>query len=318
MEKGDHESWLERPAGTWFSKIKLIDILAIIIIVLTLFSRLFMLGERVMSHDEVNHVVPSYDLYSGLGFRHDPVTHGPLQMHMIALTYFLLGDSDFTSRLPAAILSTAAVVFVLFGFRRYLGNIGSLVGGVMFMISPYMMFYGRYARNESYIMLFAVLMLYAIFRYLEKGDKLSLFLLSLSIVLHFTAKETAFIYTAQLLIFLALLFVIEFFRSKPKDMPITSIWIAALVVLLGGSLFLGYYWQKHTILGAAQTSWWMIPTRIGGLAPMQLLIAAGFLGALGALIVLVLHLKSILHKEDSLRAACSICSFWLEAWCCRC
>ena len=31
--------------------------------------------------------------------------HGPLQFHLIALSYFLFGDNDFTARLPHALAS---------------------------------------------------------------------------------------------------------------------------------------------------------------------------------------------------------------------
>ena len=77
-----------------------------------------------MSHDEVNHVVPSYNLFQGQGYAYDPVTHGPLQFHLIALSYFILGDSDFSSRVPAVLFSIATVAVALIGFRRFLGRPG--------------------------------------------------------------------------------------------------------------------------------------------------------------------------------------------------
>ena len=67
---------------------------------------LTLLGERVMSHDEVNHVWPSYDFFKGKGYAHNPVTHGPFQFHVVALSYFLFGDNDFPSRIPAASSTT--------------------------------------------------------------------------------------------------------------------------------------------------------------------------------------------------------------------
>ena len=85
---------LEKTIGEILKKINLFHILILIIILFTAITRLSGLGERVMSHDEVNHVVPSFDLFSGRGYRHDPVTHGPLQFHLIALAYFLFGDND--------------------------------------------------------------------------------------------------------------------------------------------------------------------------------------------------------------------------------
>src|SRR3990172_9138971 len=72
----------------------------ILIMALTVLTRFYGLGDRVMSHDEVNHVIPSFDFSEGRGYRYDPITHGPLQFHLIALSYFLFGDNDFTTRIP--------------------------------------------------------------------------------------------------------------------------------------------------------------------------------------------------------------------------
>ena len=61
--------------------------------------RIHRLGERAIHHDESLHALYSWYLYSGRGYIHDPMMHGPWQFHMGALMYFLFGDSDFTARL---------------------------------------------------------------------------------------------------------------------------------------------------------------------------------------------------------------------------
>ena len=202
--------WLDRPIFKNTASIFTFEkALVFVILLLAVLSRFVMLGERVMSHDEVNHVVPSYELYQGRSYRHDPVTHGPFQFHAVALSYFLFGDSDFTSRVPAALFSIGAVAFVLFAFRRYLGRSGAMIAGLLFLISPFMMFYGRYTRNEAFIELIGVVTLYGILRYLEKGDRLAMFLVTVSTAMHFIVKETALIYSAQALFFLFLMFLID-------------------------------------------------------------------------------------------------------------
>ena len=72
---------------------------------------------------------------SGQGYRHDPVTHGPMQFHLVALSYLLLGDNDFTSRLPAALFSIATVM-MMWKYRRYFGRVGALMSGLFMLISP--------------------------------------------------------------------------------------------------------------------------------------------------------------------------------------
>lgn len=196
-------SWLDRPINSVIPKFTLEHVLIILIILAAIVSRFYNIGLRVMSHDEVNHVVPSYDLYQGRGYSHDPVTHGPLQFHLLAASYFLFGDSDTSSRIPAALFSIATIVFVLIAFKRYLGKTGSLIAGFLLLISPYMLFYGRYTRNEAFVAFFGVVMLYTVLRYLENGKSSNLYIFTAVLALHFATKETSFIYTAIMLIFLS-------------------------------------------------------------------------------------------------------------------
>ena len=51
--------------------------LYILIIVLALVTRLWGLGDRVQSHDESIHAKYSWHLYTGRGFSHHPLMHGP-------------------------------------------------------------------------------------------------------------------------------------------------------------------------------------------------------------------------------------------------
>jgi predicted membrane-bound mannosyltransferase/DNA-binding beta-propeller fold protein YncE len=190
------------------------NFLAVVILILAVFTRLYGLGDRGISHDEVNHFVPSYDLSQGLGFRFDPMTHGPLQMHLIALSFVTFGDNDFTARLPAALFSIATVGIALFLYRRYLGRIGALAAGLFFLISPYMLYYGRYQRNEAFIVVWSLLSIYAILRYLEHGETGMLILFTVVNALHFTDKATAYIYAGGQMIFLAGYFLYRLGRLK--------------------------------------------------------------------------------------------------------
>src|SRR5512139_2804242 len=114
----NQESWLERPLSSYL-RFNWIFILFIAIILLAFISRFYNLEARVMSHDENSHVYFSWLYQQGNGYSHDPVTHGPFQFHVVALSYFLFGDSDTTARIPAVLFNIATVAFV-WQFRRYL------------------------------------------------------------------------------------------------------------------------------------------------------------------------------------------------------
>ncbi len=198
-------------------------------------TRFYNLEARVMSHDESLHTYFSWLLYRGQGYQHTPMMHGPFQFHILALTYFIFGVSDLTARIPSVLFSIATVWMVWY-WRRYLGNWGALVAGVMMVLSPYMLFYGRYVRNESYAGFAGILMLYAILRYMETGGKRYLYMVTLATVLHFCAKETAFIYTAQALLFLGFYFISRITRKPWEENPglyRVFIIILAVVVVAG-------------------------------------------------------------------------------------
>ena len=58
---------LDKSLRSLFGKITFRHVLiALIILIFTIVTRLYNLDARVMSHDEVNHVVPSFDLYTGV------------------------------------------------------------------------------------------------------------------------------------------------------------------------------------------------------------------------------------------------------------
>ncbi|MEK6222901.1 MAG: TIGR03663 family protein, partial [Chloroflexota bacterium] len=212
-----------------------------LIILAAIISRFYDLGTRVMSHDESLHTYYSWLLFKGSGFSHTPLMHGPLQFHLLAFAYQLFGDSDFSARIPAALFSIATVAFI-WKFRRYLGKTGALITAFLFVISPYMLYYGRYARNESFVVLFGLVSFWAILRYIDTGKYHYLYYLTASTALHFTAKETSFIYVAQTLIFLGFLFLHQVNLGKWKHDSDRTLFIVTLIlalVLIGSAFGIG-------------------------------------------------------------------------------
>ncbi len=227
-------SWLDRPI---FSEINLTweSIFFGVILLLATVSRFYDLGARVISHDETSHVYYAWRLFKGMGYSHTPITHGPLQFHLLAFAYFLLGDSDFSARISAAVFSIATIAF-LWKYRPYLGKFGTLAAAGMMLISPFMLYYGRYARNEAFSALFGVVVIWSILRYLETRAPRYLYWLTAATVLHFTAKETAFIYTAQAMLFLGFYFVFQVTKKKWANDNYRSLFLVALII---AALFIG-------------------------------------------------------------------------------
>ncbi len=220
-------SWLDRPVLTSLN-INWETLIFASILILGLFTRFYDLEPRVMSHDENSHVYYSWRLYKGDGYQHTPLTHGPFLFHITALSYFLFGDNDTTARIPYALFSVAAVAFIWF-YRRYLGKAGTIITALLMVISPYLLYYSRYVRNEAFVAFFGLLTIWAILRYLETGDPKYTYWLTAATVLHFTTKETSFFYTAQALLFLGLLFIYQVSQKSWQDKNYRKMFIGSLI-----------------------------------------------------------------------------------------
>src|SRR5512133_1293639 len=257
MNNNNKLTWLERPIHPVFPAITNEIVLFAVVMLLAILTRFYALEPRVMSHDESLHTYFSWLLYRGQGYQHTPMMHGPWQFHWIALSYFIFGASDFTARIPAALFSIATIWMVWY-WRRYLGKTGALIAAFLMVVSPFMLYYGRYVREDVYTGLSGLLMLYAILRYMEIGSSKYLYLLSGALIIHFADKETSFIYALQAFAFLAIYFVAKITREPWKDnerlFRIFIIALAAGALLLGTGATLAYMNKSATTLSAAETA----------------------------------------------------------------
>ena len=165
-------------------------------------TRFWDLGTRALHHDESLHAYFSWLLAEGRGYRHDPLMHGPFQFHATALIFRLLGDSDASARYLPAFGGTAAVA-VMALFRPYLGRVGALTGGLFMAISPTMLYFGRFVRNDIYMVVWGLLWAYGLWRYRDTGQVRFLTLGTVALALSFATKETAYITFALFMAFLA-------------------------------------------------------------------------------------------------------------------
>jgi uncharacterized protein (TIGR03663 family) len=177
----------------------LVTALVLGVVVLALGLRLWELGVRAMHHDESLHAMFSWYFAEGRGYRHDPLMHGPFQFHVIAALFKLFGSSDFVARIPAALAGTALVATPLL-LRRWLGGAGTVATAAFFALSPSLLYFSRFARNDAFIALFTVLMVVAIWRYRDDGRLRWLLLLAAMLALGFATKEVIYLTAAVFLL----------------------------------------------------------------------------------------------------------------------
>ncbi len=251
------EKWLDRPIHPALPAITFETLIFAGIILLAFISRFYNLGARVMSHDESLHTYFSWLLYRGQGYQHAPMMHGPWQFHFIALSYFLFGVSDFTARIPAAMFGIASITMVWY-WRHFLGRVGALIAGTLLLISPYMLFYSRYVREDMYAVFSGILMLYVVLRYMETGRSRYLYIFVVSLIIHVLDKETSFIAAAQLLLYLAIYFLSRVtrqpWRIRPSDYRPFIIALSIGMLFLAATGGVAFYAREASTISGTETA----------------------------------------------------------------
>lgn len=176
----------------------------IALVVVAGLMRYWDLGTRALHHDESLHALYSYNLFAGKGYTHDPMMHGPFQFHATALGYFLFGVSDYTARIMPALMGTV-LVFLPYFLRKQLGSTGAMISALLLAFSPSMLYFSRFARGDIYVMVWTMLLVIAIWRYMEERKTFYLYLAAASISLGFATKEVNFITIAIFGSFLAVI-----------------------------------------------------------------------------------------------------------------
>ncbi len=214
-------------------------VLYLVLIAAAFVTRFYDLGARVMSHDESLHTQYAWYLYEGRGFQHTPLMHGPLKFELSAFFYWLLGDSDFTARIPTALMGVAAVGLMWY-FRKWLGRAGALAAALLMLISPYMLYYSRYIRDEPYVVVWGLLTALCTINYMETRAARYLYWLTAVTALFYATMEASFIYIAITMLFLGLHVVRELFAVRWPQLEFRrpfqiafAVTLAALVVMVG-------------------------------------------------------------------------------------
>ncbi len=197
--------------------------------------RLWELGGRTMHYDEALHVHYAFRLAEGGGYSHSPWMHGPFQVNLTALIFTLFSDSDFTARLGYVLFGSALVALPYF-LRTYLGRTGAVVTAVLLALSPSLLYFSRFGRNEILMAFFAVALLALMWRYLNEGKHRYLYMAAAVLALMFATKETAYIVAAIFGLALFLMSITELVpwalgRSKLSDLRGPAAFLVLLVTL---------------------------------------------------------------------------------------
>ena len=177
--------------------------------------RFWGLGDKPLHHDESLHAYYSLQLLNNMAhwtwcinpppqgyscYIYTPLLHGPFQFHFIALVYKisqLLGAPDngvntTTVRILAATLGTAIVALPFF-LRDYLGKVGAWLACFLLAVSPSMVYFSRFAREDIYMAFFTLLMVVGIARYVHTRKMRWLVIAAAGFAFSYATKEATFL-----------------------------------------------------------------------------------------------------------------------------
>ncbi len=228
--------------------------------VVAVVTRFYNLGARVMSHDESLHTLYSWNLYAGKGYQHDPLMHGPFLFHINALIYFLFGDNDFTARISVALFGCALVILP-YWFRPWLGRVGALSTAFMLLISPGILYYSRYIRNEAYVNVWTLLMILAFFQYMRTRAARWLYVGALAVSLMVATKEVAYIHGFIGITFIVMAFLWESLPAFRRQM-LNYVLLGLMFALIAATTYMVIQADELTVIPAEDGSGGFNPWRI--------------------------------------------------------
>ena len=195
----------------WKGRIGWLEVGFLMLLAAALVMRLWELGGRAMHYDEAIHLYYAWKLSNLEEYIHSPWMHGPFQIEFVALILGIFGGSDFTSRL-GYVLFGVALVALPYSMRQHLGRTGSGFAGVMLTVSPALLYFSRFGRNDIIMAFWATALLALMWRYIHEDKDRYLYLASAVLALMFATKETAYIIV---LIFGALAFLMAIPQLTP-------------------------------------------------------------------------------------------------------
>jgi len=186
------------------------------IFIFFIITRFYNLGLKPLHHDESMFATFAYHLYQGQGYQYQPILHGPFLIDATAFIYLILGDSNFTCRLITALFGIG-IFILIFNFRKIQRNDFFIYSLILIAISPTLLYYSRFLRNDVPFAFFSLLCVFSANKYFRSDKKQNLYFMILSAFLLMCIKENFVIFFFTLITYLYLVNIIEKFRDVQKE-----------------------------------------------------------------------------------------------------
>jgi uncharacterized protein (TIGR03663 family) len=217
-----------------------------VVAVLALLARLYALDARVAHQDEarVAHWILHYVAVDAWEYR--PIIHGPFLPHVNGVLFGLLGASDFTMRLVPAVFGSLLPLTALL-FRTRLDDLEVVATGVLLAISPVLLYYSRFMRNDLILATLALATVGFVVRAIDTRERWYVYAAALAFALALTTKENALLYPVTWLGSLALLLDSRLLTARHRGDP----WTASLRDTIEGTARGLRPWLVHVVAALA-------------------------------------------------------------------
>ncbi|MDD4127988.1 MAG: TIGR03663 family protein [Methanomicrobium sp.] len=156
-----------------FGKFFTVERTLLIIFIVALLLRFLFLDLKLLHHDESIHSWFSLRLLNDgiFSYKYDPVYHGPFLYYATAGIFALLGPGDLVARIVPSILGTLAVLLVYPIYRLgYLDKKQTIIACLFLAVSPDMVYFSRFLRNDIFVVFLTLVLLVALLYYIERKE----------------------------------------------------------------------------------------------------------------------------------------------------
>ncbi|MBN1867294.1 hypothetical protein JW916_08375 [Candidatus Sumerlaeota bacterium] len=208
------------------------------VLLLLFVSRFANLQYMGFHHDESIHCLFGWRIAhqnSVRTYTYNPTYHGPFLYHFGGLTYKFLPDTNYTGRVPFALMGTIAVLLFLL-WRRTFGMGVVLLVTTLLTLSAIVDYFSRFARADVYMTAWLTGTIVTGTRYLRTRQVRFLTAAAWFIALSYCTKENSYINNFALCSFLVLWAVVRFLRGPSealRDVFVRYLPLARLLVLYG-------------------------------------------------------------------------------------
>lgn len=257
--------------------------------------RLWNLGDRALHHDESLDAWYSWRFLNGTFEGYDPVYHGPLRFYITSAFFWLFGESDATARLLSALCGIGSVAFV-WSLRRELGRVGTIVAAAALCLSPTMLYYSRFGREDAQMVFLALAAVVLAIGYLRAPRTSVAVGLMFVLACSFAIKESTYLFCLLLALYALVVVASEFDAQRrcerdPARDPtqLDPAFFSSMLLLASGGLL------ASVVVGDRSDQLFLVIT-VYGLALLSCVYVIGFVRRNEAQITL----------PPALNAACAI------------